>query len=327
MSADTLEGVPETERTVLFQNETELREILGAGDQILKQLCQELRIRAVCRERFIKLFGPPSRVERAEGVIETLRRRFRSGTPIRPEEVGPLLQDPPPPEATDQPIRLFHGKRTVIPRTEGQRRYVQMIQEHDIVFCNGPAGTGKTYLAVAMALNALDENRVRRVLLTRPAVEAGESLGFLPGDLQQKVNPYIQPLYDALGHLTEPGMIPKWIERGVLEVIPIAFMRGRTLDHSYVILDEAQNTTVGQMKMFLTRLGQGSRATITGDVTQTDLPPGQTSGMIHALALLEGIRGIARVELTESDIVRHPLVKRIVEAYSREPPPSPETPA
>ena len=209
------------------------------------------------------------------------------------------------------------SKRTIVPKSENQRRYIHHIRDHDLVFGVGPAGTGKTYLAVAMAIAMLNENRVRRILLVRPAVEAGERLGFLPGDIAAKVDPYLRPLYDALFDMLEPHRAEELIERGIVEVAPLAFMRGRTLNDSFVILDEAQNTTSEQMKMFLTRFGFNSKAVITGDVTQIDLPHGKVSGLIEAQQVVRDIRGISVVLFDERDVVRHPLVQRIILAYER----------
>jgi phosphate starvation-inducible PhoH-like protein len=210
------------------------------------------------------------------------------------------------------------GGTYVTPRSKGQAAYLEAIRTHDIVFSIGPAGTGKTYLAVAMALSALRNGRVKKLILARPAVEAGEKLGFLPGDLEEKVNPYLRPLYDALNDMLDFAQVRKYVERDVIEVVPLAFMRGRTLNHAFVILDEAQNTTVGQMMMFLTRLGNRSQGVITGDVTQVDLPSNELSGLIHAERILASIEGIAFVHLTKGDIVRHRLVQEIVAAYERD---------
>jgi len=207
------------------------------------------------------------------------------------------------------------GRRRVVPRTAHQRQYLELARRHDLVFAIGPAGTGKTYLAVALAAEALAEERVRRIVLCRPAVEAGERLGFLPGDLAQKINPYLRPLYDALYDILGPEKVGRMIEQGIVEIAPLAFMRGRTLNESFIILDEAQNTTPEQMKMFLTRLGEGSKAIVTGDVTQIDLPPGRQSGVIHARRIIAGVPGIAVIEFDKHDVVRHELVQRIVRAY------------
>ncbi|MEG6551408.1 PhoH family protein [Desulfocurvibacter africanus] len=208
-------------------------------------------------------------------------------------------------------------KRTITPKTPTQRAYLEAIREHDMVFGIGPAGTGKTYLAVAMAVAALNARKVKRLVLTRPAVEAGEKLGFLPGDLVEKVNPYLRPLYDALHDMLEFGKVQEMLETGIIEVAPLAFMRGRTLNDAFIILDEAQNTTIEQMKMFLTRLGFGSKVVVTGDVTQIDLPGKGSSGLIHARKVLAGIPGISMIAFQERDVIRHPLVGRIVNAYER----------
>jgi phosphate starvation-inducible PhoH-like protein len=209
------------------------------------------------------------------------------------------------------------AKKTVVPKSSNQRKYVQAIRDSDLVFGIGPAGTGKTYLAVAMAVSMLNERRVKRIILARPAVEAGERLGFLPGDLAAKVDPYLRPLYDALYDMLEPHRTERLLEQGTIEVAPLAFMRGRTLDHSFMILDEAQNTTTEQMKMFLTRIGLDSRAVVTGDITQIDLPSQKTSGLVEAEHVVGGIPGIRFIHFDETDVVRHPLVQRIVKAYER----------
>ncbi len=214
-------------------------------------------------------------------------------------------------------IPVSSKKRFIIPKTEVQRQYIEAIKTHDIVIGIGPAGTGKTYLAMAMAVNAFMKKEVSRIVLARPAVEAGERLGFLPGDMYEKVNPYLRPLYDALFDMMDPEKVSKLIERGVMEIAPLAFMRGRTLNDSFIILDEAQNTTSEQMKMYLTRLGFSSKTVITGDTTQIDLPQGKTSGLVEVESILEGIRGIRFVYFSEKDVVRHKLVQEIVKAYER----------
>jgi phosphate starvation-inducible protein PhoH and related proteins len=214
-------------------------------------------------------------------------------------------------------IPVSSKRRFIIPKTETQKKYLDSIKEHDIVIGVGPAGTGKTYLAMAMAINAFLKKQVSRIVLARPAIEAGEKLGFLPGDLFEKVNPYLRPLYDALFDMMEAEKATKLMERGVIEIAPLAFMRGRTLNDSFIILDEAQNTTMEQMKMFLTRLGFNSKAVITGDVTQIDLPPGKASGLIEIIKILEGIEGIDFVFFSEKDVVRHRLVQEIVKAYEK----------
>ena len=223
------------------------------------------------------------------------------------------------PPVTSEPINLFEKARRVAPRTPGQAEYVQAIRANDLVFCVGPAGCGKTYLAVAMALNALRQELVQKIVLVRPAVEAGEKLGFLPGDMLAKVNPFLRPLLDALNDMLDFEQVKRYIERDVIEIVPLAFMRGRTLNRTFIILDEGQNTTVTQMKMFLTRLGNGSRIVVTGDITQTDLPEGVPSGLIDAIDRLASISGVSSIELSGRDIVRHPLVREIVRAYEPEP--------
>ena len=214
-------------------------------------------------------------------------------------------------------IPVSSKRRFIVPKTENQRNYLDSIKEYDIVFGIGPAGTGKTYLAMAMAVNAFLKKQVSRIVLARPAIEAGEKLGFLPGDIQEKVNPYLRPLYDALYDMMEAEKALKLIERGVIEIAPLAFMRGRTLNDAFVILDEAQNTTAEQMKMFLTRLGFNAKAVITGDVTQIDLPIGKASGLVEIIKILEGVEGITFVNFTERDVVRHKLVQAIIKAYER----------
>ena len=215
-------------------------------------------------------------------------------------------------------LLLTHSGRSLKPKTLGQAAYIQSIRKHDIVFGIGPAGTGKTYLAMAMAVDAFRKKMVERIILTRPAVEAGESLGFLPGDLQEKIDPYLRPLYDALFDMLGYDTFLKLKEKGVIEVAPLAYMRGRTLDNAFIILDEAQNTSNEQMKMFLTRMGYGSKAIVTGDITQIDLPKGRSSGLITVSRILRNVKGISFVQFSKSDVVRHPLVQRIIEAYERD---------
>ena len=212
-------------------------------------------------------------------------------------------------------IEVYHKARLIEPIGPGQRAYIEAIREHDLVFCTGPAGSGKTYLATAMAVNALRKELVRKIVLVRPAVEAGEKLGFLPGDMLAKVNPYLRPLLDALGDILDYDQVQRYLDKDIIEIVPLAFMRGRTLNNTFIILDEGQNTTLTQMKMFLTRMGQHSRIVVTGDVTQTDLPEHVQSGLVDAVNRLRNVPGVAVVQLTGQDIVRHPLVRRIVAAY------------
>jgi phosphate starvation-inducible protein PhoH and related proteins len=240
---------------------------------------------------------------------------------VSPDDVsralGQASGQPPPVESLT--VEVFQAGRKIQPRTPGQAVYMRAIAEHDLVFCAGPAGTGKTYLAVAMAVAALKQERIRKIVLVRPAVEAGESLGYLPGDLQAKINPYLRPLLDALREMMDYDQIKRYTEQDLIEVIPLAYMRGRTLNEAFIILDEAQNTTISQMKMFLTRMGRNSKIVVSGDTTQVDLPSHAHSGLIDAQRRLKGIEGIAQVRLNNADIVRHRLVRDIVRAYEEEP--------
>ncbi|MDA8171511.1 MAG: PhoH family protein [Nitrospiraceae bacterium] len=278
----------------------------------------------------ILIQGDSASVQKARGLIEELRLVNRQGYVLRAEDIRAAVNarsaagEQKGQTAVSPLSELFTGnievpsrKKLVIPRTEIQRAYIEAIREFDMVFGIGPAGTGKTYLAMAAAVNALLRKEVNRIVLARPAVEAGERLGFLPGDIFEKVNPYLRPLYDALFDMMEAEKAMRLIEKGVIEVAPLAFMRGRTLNDSFVILDEAQNTTSEQMKMFLTRLGFNSKTVITGDVTQTDLPYGKTSGLIEAERILKGVDGIKVIYFTEKDVVRHRLVQEILKAYER----------
>ena len=295
------------------------RALYGEHDAHLRLLRDTFRVELVARDGEVFIDGDEAAVAAAARAFGLMRRRAEQGHRLRLYEVEDIVEAVARDPGFNDEIRIdVRGGGYVTPRTQGQARYLQAIRDHDIVFAIGPAGTGKTYLAVAMALAALRTGRIRKIVLARPAVEAGEKLGFLPGDLQEKVNPYLRPLYDALNDMIEFSQTAKYMQRDIIEVVPLAFMRGRTLNHSFVILDEAQNTTIGQMKMFLTRLGARSQGVITGDVTQTDLPPGQPSGLVHAEHVLGGIEGIAVVHLERQDIVRHKLVQAIVEAYERD---------
>jgi len=260
-------------------------------------------------------------VELARNVLEQLYEVLRSGRGVQSGDVGAAIEmvvqkpDVDLQDVYEDVLGSVGGRRKIRAKNLSQRRYVELIRTHDVTVAVGPAGTGKTYLAMAMAIAALNRKEVSRVILTRPAVEAGERLGFLPGDLTEKVDPYMRPLYDALHDMMDFEKIGRLSERGVIEVAPLAFMRGRTLNDSFVILDEAQNTTGEQMKMFLTRLGFGSKAVITGDITQVDLPSGRESGLVEAVRVLKGVKGIGLLHFSRSDVVRHPLVQLIVEAY------------
>jgi phosphate starvation-inducible PhoH-like protein len=296
----------------------------GPQDTHRKLLERRLGVRLGARGGQVTLSGRPDRVRLAERVIEQLVRLAEQGKPLFLEDVdravrlleadsGVALD-----EMAQQAIGTTTDRRAITPKTPNQQLYLDAIEQNDLTFAVGPAGTGKTYLAMAAAMAALKRREVKRLILARPAVEAGERLGFLPGTLVEKVNPYLRPLYDALYDMLDIERAGRLVESGTIEVAPLAFMRGRTLNHSFVILDEAQNTTRDQMKMFLTRLGQHSHAVVTGDVTQTDLPPGVESGLVHAVRILEGVKGIGMVHFTRQDVVRHPLVQAIIEAYERD---------
>jgi phosphate starvation-inducible PhoH-like protein len=295
--------------------------LFGAFDENLRHLETALDVTLKTTGHDIVVEGQPDQVAHAERVFEQLAGLLRDGYRFARGDVrtaAQLLADDPDVELQGYFLKgatRAAGRRQVVPKSVTQRRYLEAIERFDIVFGVGPAGTGKTYLAMAQAVAYLMAKRVSRVILARPAVEAGEKLGFLPGDLQEKVNPYLRPLYDALHDMLDADRVERLLERGVIEVAPIAFMRGRTLNDAFVILDEAQNTTSEQMKMFLTRLGFGSKAVVTGDITQIDLPPGRTSGLIEALHVVDGIEGIATIHFDERDVVRHVLVQRIVKAY------------
>jgi phosphate starvation-inducible PhoH-like protein len=295
--------------------------LFGTYDENLKHLETQfgVRIRTAGGELIVE--GEPADVGRAEKVLEQLTSLMRGGYRLAKGDVktaAQLVAQDDNVELADYFLRSAtktSGKRQVVPKSVTQKRYLDAIEQHDIVFGIGPAGTGKTYLAMAQAVSFLLAKRVSRVILARPAVEAGEKLGFLPGDLQEKVNPYLRPLYDALYDMIEIDRVERLLERGTIEVAPIAFMRGRTLNDAFVILDEAQNTTSEQMKMFLTRLGFGSKAVITGDVTQIDLPTGRTSGLVEAMKVIGTVEGIAFIHFDDRDVVRHQLVQQIVKAY------------
>ena len=299
----------------------DIETLFGTRDENLHVLEDGLNLNIDLRSDRIELEGAPRDVARAEQLFADYEHLRKSGHQFLNGDLSSMLRvvvsDPNTTlrglaEAGRQ--RSF-GRRTVQPKSPNQRRYLEAIEQHDMVFGVGPAGTGKTYLAVAMAISALLNKQVNRIILARPAVEAGERLGFLPGTLQEKIDPYLRPLYDALFDMLEPERVERYLEKNIIEIAPIAFMRGRTLNDSFVILDEAQNTTSEQMKMFVTRLGFGSKAVITGDVTQIDLPTARRSGLIEAVEILQGVNGLAFVHFDESDVVRHHLVQRIIRAY------------
>ncbi|HTR46318.1 MAG TPA: PhoH family protein [Verrucomicrobiae bacterium] len=298
-----------------------ISELFGPLDENLKFLESALNVRTFLKDEDIEIEGEPAQVERAARIFDAYSERVREGRIPDSREVKALLR-----VAAEEPASTLHGafspsrtrplgRKSIAPKSANQKRYIEALETYDMVFAIGPGGTGKTYLAVAMAVSALLAKQVNRIILARPAVEAGERLGFLPGTLQEKVDPYMRPLYDALHDLLEADKLERFVEKGIIEVAPLAFMRGRTLNDSFVILDEAQNTTSEQMKMFLTRLGFNSKAVITGDVTQIDLPDSRRSGLVEAIEVVGKIEGIALVYFDERDVVRHSLVQRIIKAY------------
>jgi phosphate starvation-inducible PhoH-like protein len=295
--------------------------LFGSYDENLKHLESVFNVRIRTQGHDLLVEGESAGLERVNRVVGQLSALMRDGYKLSDKDVKTASDLVAQDESVDLRDHFLKGsltsagKRRVSPKTVNQRKYLDAIEQHDIVFGIGPAGTGKTYLAMAQAVAYLVAKKVNRIILARPAVEAGEKLGFLPGDLQEKVNPYLRPLYDALYDMLDVDRVARYLERGTIEVAPIAFMRGRTLNDSFVILDEAQNTTSEQMKMFLTRLGFGAKAVITGDITQIDLPIGRTSGLVEAMKVVGGVEGIAFVYFDERDVVRHKLVQQIVRAY------------
>lgn len=311
----------ETSLQIEFDDNSLLSILYGNQDENLKYIEKALGISVYVKGNQIILRGAEQEVRIAERLLKELYYVLKKGYRITPHDVGFALRiirengDIHLKEIFLDTIFLTSKRVPVVPKSINQKRYIEAIRNYDIVIGIGPAGTGKTYLAMAMAVSALFNKEVNRIILTRPAVEAGEKLGYLPGDIQEKVNPYLRPLYDALHDMIDYDKAMRLIERGVIEVAPLAFMRGRTLNDSFIILDEAQNTTSEQMKMFLTRLGFRSKAVITGDITQIDLPQGKPSGLIESQKILASIEGIAFIYFTEKDVVRHPLVQKIIKAY------------
>jgi len=316
-------------RTLHFDNARQLQSLYANDLKLLKSLEDSLGVKVTTREGWVKLEGEPEKIDKAQRVFDQLEEAQKKGVPIQKHEFqyalnsvsesrGDNLTD-----AVSMKITTSPRKAPIVARSAGQRNYVEAIDKHDIVFGIGPAGTGKTYLAVAMAVSALKKDQVSRIILTRPAVEAGEALGFLPGELEQKIAPYLRPLYDALRDMLEPEEIERSIARQTIEVAPLAYMRGRTLNNAFVILDEAQNTTTEQMFMLLTRIGPRSKCVITGDVTQIDLPANKRSGVVEALQALKNIPGISIVYFNERDVVRHELVRSIITAYQQHRSPAP----
>ena len=294
--------------------------LFGSADKYLRLIRDTFGVQVVNRNDELRLSGDNEQVSKAAAVLDQMQRKLRRQEWLTPEDVGTAISKAHnvERERTADEIDVYAKGSAVKPKTDGQKRYIDAVLNHDLTICTGPAGTGKTYLAVAMAASFLKQGRCKRIVLVRPAVEAGERLGFLPGDLQAKVNPYLRPLFDALHDMMDAEQVKRFMMNDVIEVVPLAFMRGRTLNDSVIILDEAQNTTASQMLMFLTRLGQSSRMIVTGDASQVDLPDGTRSGLADALDKLRGIKGIARVELDKADIVRHRLVQNIVNAYERQ---------
>jgi phosphate starvation-inducible PhoH-like protein len=310
----------ETTRSVALDGVDPLS-LFGRNDANLRLLERNYPVTLTYRDGNIAVRGESAAVDEVAAIVGSLADLVRRGAVLEEHDVHNFIgvTNPADREASralyERPILFTFDKRSIRVKTLGQARYVQALQKHDIVFAIGPAGTGKTYLAVAAAVNALKARQVERIFLVRPAVEAGENLGFLPGDMKDKVDPYLRPLYDALNDLLSYEKIRRFLELGVIEVAPLAYMRGRTLNNAFVILDEAQNTTVGQMKMFLTRLGYGSKAVITGDVTQIDLAAQHQSGLVEAQEILHDVPDLAFVYLNERDVVRHPLVREIIRAF------------
>jgi phosphate starvation-inducible PhoH-like protein len=307
--------------TLHFENARLAQQLFNNDSRNLQALEENLGVKATSREGWIKLEGPADGVERAKQMFSMLESSLRSGGSVKTREFNQALE-----VVTHEGVDALQGlmaerihtsarKAHVGPKTTGPKKYIEAIRKHDVTFGIGPAGTGKTYLAMAMAVSHLRDGKISRIILTRPAVEAGEALGFLPGDLYEKISPYLRPLQDALHDMLPAEEIQKLTERGIIEIAPLAYMRGRTLNNAFIVLDEAQNCTMEQMFMFLTRLGFNSKAVITGDITQIDLPMNKHSGLIEARRILKNVDGLAIIEFSKRDVVRHPLVQRIIAAY------------
>ncbi|MFT5524541.1 MAG: phosphate starvation-inducible PhoH-like protein [Pirellulaceae bacterium] len=305
-----------SEATIMLSEPQLALSLFGAQDQHLKQIRETFNVTVFHRDGKLHLSGEDKAVAKATEAFEQLKQLAERQGSLADDDVASALATvngkPAPGKNT---IDVINAGKRVAPRTEGQARYVEALRKNDLVFALGPAGTGKTYLAVAVAVEALKQHLMRKIVLVRPAVEAGESLGFLPGDLQAKINPYLRPLLDALHEMVDYDQIKRYMEQDVIEVVPLAYMRGRTLNDAFIILDEAQNSTASQMKMFLTRMGANSKVVVAGDTTQVDLAPNQLSGLTDALMRLRKIDGVSVVELSKNDIVRHRLVREIVRAY------------
>jgi phosphate starvation-inducible protein PhoH and related proteins len=314
------------ERKIRIQSTNQVQSLFGLHDENIKDIARQFKVKINLRGEFLKISGAQNNINRAQEFISSILNDIESEEAPRQPSRGAdrymKEQRTRTRRTRDSHTGFSHTMRpelvkTIGPRTPGQRDYVTAIKEHDIVFGIGPAGTGKTYLAMACAVEALKNQEVRRIILTRPAIEAGESLGYLPGDMYEKISPYLRPLYDALYDMMEPQRIEQYIETGIIEVAPLAYMRGRTLNDAFIVLDEAQNSTIEQMKMFLTRLGFDSKAVITGDITQSDLPEGKPVGLLQAMDVLKDIGGIKFVLFSGNDVVRHELVQKIIEAYEK----------
>ncbi|HEX2026812.1 MAG TPA: PhoH family protein [Nitriliruptorales bacterium] len=311
-----------TSAKVLVPGDHSMVALLGTRDELLRLVEEAFDAAVHVRGNEISVTGAPAEVDRVVRLFEELLNLIGRGHGLDRGIVGQTIRmvqagEPERPSQVLSHAALIHRGRTIRPKTLGQKRYLDMIRDHTVTFSIGPAGTGKTYLAMAAAVQALRDRQVNRLMITRPAVEAGESLGFLPGTLQEKIDPYLRPLWDALHDMMDAEDLATHVDRGTIEVAPLAYMRGRTLNDSFIVLDEAQNTTAEQMKMFLTRIGFGSKAVVTGDITQVDLPTGRASGLRVVRAILRGIEGVGFAELTAGDVVRHQIVQRIVEAYER----------
>jgi len=319
---DKITGMETAERHIAIHNDSEARSFFGKHDENLMAIERSLGIKTSFRDGILKIKGDDAALSRAEKMIDDMLLALRKGGHFSPGDIKRTIrsnrEEKEFGKVVGDYIEVSSNKSHVKPRSAGQKNYIDAIRHNDIVFAIGPAGTGKTYLAMAMAVNALRKEMVSRIILTRPAVEAGESLGYLPGDMYEKVNPYLRPLYDALYDMMDPCQIKEHIAEGIIEVAPLAYMRGRTLNDSFIIMDEAQNSTPDQMKMFLTRLGFDSKTVITGDITQSDLPRGKKSGLLHARDILDDIPGIKMAFLKGEDVVRHELVQKIIEVYKKE---------
>jgi phosphate starvation-inducible protein PhoH and related proteins len=303
--------------TISLEGHAEELAVFGSRDQYLRQIRDAVGVKVLARHGEVRIEGDPDRVEQAKRIFEGLRSLYRVRKTVASSDVSELIDSTLQAQDSEQPgaLEIREGNRSVRPRSDGQVRYLRALLQNELVLCIGPAGTGKTYLAVAMAISLLRRGRIKKIVLVRPAVEAGEHLGFLPGDLEAKINPYLRPLLDALHDLMDYEQIRRYMDNDLIEIAPLAYMRGRTMNDAVVILDEGQNATVPQMKMFLTRMGQNARIVVTGDITQVDLPAGVRSGLADAVERLGRIPGVGTVLLDRSDIVRHPLVQAIVNAY------------